>query len=173
MLKGPRLTAPIAGLCLALLLAFGVGRSAGADDAVMLSVTAPGAPAIALTLSDLQAIGETTLVTGTPWTDGQQTFVGVTGRKLLAALKARGVTGAATGVAAIANNDYQVVIPMAAFDQDDTLIAFSRDGAPLPIRDKGPLWIVFPFDQDAAKYRSTTYKAYAIWGLVRLELKSE
>jgi hypothetical protein len=66
-----------------------------------------------------------------------------------------------------------VVIPIAAFDHEDTLIAFSRNGAPMSVRDKGPLWIVFPFDQDADKYRSTTYKAYAIWGLVRLELQNE
>ncbi len=164
-------TARIAGLCLTLLMAAGI--PAGADQAVLLSIASPGAPEIALTMSDLHAIGETTLVTGTPWTEGQQTFVGVTGRQVMAALKARGVTDAAKGVAAIANNDYQVVIPMAAFDQDDTLIAYARDGAAMPVRDKGPLWVVFPFDRDPDKYRTTTYKAYAIWGLVRLELQHE
>jgi len=173
MLQRQGLTVRSAALGLVLVVALGMGRPAGADDTVMLSVAAPGVPEIALTMDDLHAVGDTTLATGTPWTEGQQTFVGVTGHQLLAALKARGMNTATAGVAAVANNDYRVVIPMAAFDQDDTLIAFSRNGAAMPVRDKGPLWIVFPFDQNPDKYRSTTYKAYAIWGLVRLELQDE
>jgi hypothetical protein len=165
----------MAGFCLMLLIAVATAQRAAparADDAVLLTLKPLDAPEIALTTADLQAIGETRLVTGTPWTEGPQTFTGVTGRQLLAALQARGVTGKPVSMAAIANNGYRIIIPIADFDQAETLIAFTRNGAAMPVRDKGPLWIVFPYDEDE-KYRSESYKSYSIWGLVRLELQAE
>ncbi len=162
----------ILALCLALIAGFTAGAVQAASDGPRLSIAPLGGPELTLSLSDLQAIGETRLETETPWTEGKQSFVGVTGRQLIAALKARGVADTGATVTAIANNDYQIVIPLADFDQDATLIAFSRNGAALPVRDKGPFWIVFPYDSDP-KYRSNTFKAYSIWGLERLELHAQ
>ncbi len=158
-------------LCLTLLIGLAAG-AARADGGAQLTVTPVGAPAIVFTADELLALGETRLDTETPWTDGKQAFVGITGRQLLDALKARGVDTAAVSVTAIANNDYQILIPRADFDQDALLIAIARNGAAMPVRDKGPFWIVFPYDQDP-KYNSTTYKSYSIWGLERLEFRAQ
>jgi hypothetical protein len=163
----------IAVLCLLVLMGLGAAQPAGpaqAGDPAVLTIRASGAPEIVLTLEDLKAIDATVLETATPWTEGKQEFVGVTGRALLAALRQRGMAGDPEKIIAVANNDYSIVLPVADFDQDELLIAYLRNGAALPVRDKGPLWIVFPFDSDA-KYRTNTYKSYAIWGLVRLELQ--
>ncbi len=163
----------IAVLYLLILMGVGAAYPAGraeADDPAILTIGESGAPEIALTLQDLQAIDATALRTATPWTEGAQQFVGVTGRALLAALRQRGMAGRPDQIVAVANNDYSIVLPVADFDREELLIAYLRNGAALPVRDKGPLWIVFPFDGDA-KYRTNTYKSYAIWGLVRLELQ--
>lgn len=130
----------------------------------MLTVAGPGGGAERqLTLGELRRIGGVEITTTTPWTEGTVTFTGVTGRQLVAALGADGGE-----VLADAINDYRVTIPFEVFDSDDLLIAYARDGAEMPVRDKGPLWIVFPFDSDA-RYVSEIYKAYSIWNLYRLE----
>ena len=153
------------GLIGAILFAvMGLAQPSQAADSVTLTIQTVGATtANELTLADLKAIGRTEITTTTPWTEGQQSFVGVTGAQLVAALKATGQS-----VTAVANNDYSIDIPMEVFSDPDTLIAYERNGQPMPVSDKGPLWIVFPFDRDA-RFVSESFKSYAIWGLLRIE----
>jgi hypothetical protein len=147
-----------------LLAVLGMPQASKADDPVTLTaVTVGAAPGKVLTLDDLKAMGKTEIKTSTPWTEGEQTFVGVSGAQLVAALKAKGET-----VSAFANNDYNVIIPLAVFSDSTTLIAYEHNGKPMPVSDKGPMWIVFPYDQDT-KFVSEAYKGYSIWGLLRVE----
>ena len=135
-----------------------------AADGPALTITdTAAATTITLSMAEIQALGRSEIETTTPWTDGVQHFAGVTGASLIKAVHAR--AGDAT---AIAVNNYQVVIPFAVLDSESTLIAYERNGKPMTVRDKGPLWIVFPFDTDA-KYVTETYKSYAIWSLIRVE----
>ncbi len=62
-------------------------------------------------------------------------------RTLLRAVEASGKS-----VLAVALNDYTTEIPIVDFEQYDVLLALKRDGAYMPVRDKGPLFIVYPFD---------------------------
>jgi len=93
-------------------------------------------------MSMLESLGTTTLRTSTPWTDGTQEFTGVLMRDVLRAAGARGVT-----VNAIARNNYSYRIPLADFDEFPVLLAFAMNGVALQLRDKGPLWIVYPRDE--------------------------
>jgi len=138
-----------------------------AEEPVLAVAGLSGAagPEVALTLDELRAMEAVELRTGTPWTYETATFTGVTGRHFVEALGASG-----SEVVADALNDYHVTIPFDVFASDTTLIAYARDGAPMPVRDKGPLWIVFPFDTDEL-YSSDSYKTYAIWSLYRLEFR--
>ena len=47
------------------------------------------------------------------------------------------------------------------------LLAFERNGKPMSVREKGPLWIVYPYDSDA-KFQSEVYYSRSIWQLDRL-----
>ena len=81
-----------------------------------------------------------TLQTWTPWTEGEPEFTGVLAEALMAYL---GATG--TMVEARALNDYQMTIPLSDFEDYPVLVAMTMDGERLGRRDKGPLWIVYPW----------------------------
>ena len=102
--------------------------------------------------------------TTTIWTDGTKTF---TGFPLVALLERLGVTSGSLNATAI--NDYSVRIPVAGIDQNAPIIAYSMDGKFMSRRDKGPLWIVFPYDSNA-EYRSETVYSQSIWQLDRIEV---
>ena len=134
-------------------------------ERALLTVRVDGQDAIALTLDDLRAIGATELTTTTPWTEGPQTFTGVTGAQL-----AKAIDWSGEEVSAVANNDYSVTIPFEVFAEPTTLIAYENNGRPMPVRAKGPLWIVFPFDRES-KYLTDSYRSYAVWGLARVDFR--
>ncbi|MGO4706152.1 molybdopterin-dependent oxidoreductase [Microvirga sp. 2MCAF38] len=93
----------------------------------------------------IERLGVRILRTSTNWTDGVKTFEGVSMRDLMTFVGARG-----SSVIASALNDSAVEIPISDFEQYDVLLAFRMDGRDLRVRDKGPLWIVYPRDQEEA-----------------------
>jgi hypothetical protein len=116
-------------------------------------------------LADLEAIAQVSLKTSTPWTTGVTTFEGV---PLSTLLKTVGASGARIDAAAL--NDYAVSLPIADENGVDPLIAYKINGAYIPIREKGPLWIIYPFDENT-RLQSEVYYARAIWHLDRLAVK--
>jgi len=111
----------------------------------------------------LEALGETEFTTTTIWTEGPQTFTGVPLNVLLAD------AGIATGtLSARAINDYAVEIPVDEALEDGPIVAYTRNGAPMSVRDKGPLWLVYPYDSDPA-FQTEVVFSRSIWQLDRLE----
>ncbi len=90
----------------------------------------------------LEAIGFSELQTSTPWTEGIPIFKGILIRKLLDYVGAQGES-----VLAVALNDYKVEIPISDFRDYPVILASTMDGVRLKVRDKGPLWIIYPVDQ--------------------------
>ena len=70
---------------------------------------------------------------------------------------------------AIAVNNYSVPIPVADAVEGGPLLAFEINGAAMSIRDKGPLWIVYPYDSKT-DYQSETIYSRSIWQLNRLQI---
>jgi hypothetical protein len=95
-----------------------------------------------LDLAMLEKIGTSQVQTSTPWTDGRPTFEGVRMRDLLERLGAHGPT-----VTVVALNDYKMQIPVDDFMSYPVLLAFRMDGKKLRVREKGPLWLVYPQDE--------------------------
>ena len=134
--------------CVLALCALGVlttSASMPAQDRVILSVTgaisgADGAGRIDFDLKDLEQLGLTKLTTWTPWTEGEVEFEGVWARRLMEAVSARG-----TEVEARALNDYVEMIPIDDFHRYDVLLAVRMNGQLMRTRDKGPIWIVYPW----------------------------
>jgi hypothetical protein len=112
----------------------------------------------------LEALGATTFETSTIWTDGVQTFTGVELEKLLKAVVADGCV-----LKASAANDYAVEIPVADAVEGGPIVAFLRNGEPMSLRNKGPLWIVYPYD-NSPDYQSETIYSRSIWQLDRIEV---
>lgn len=110
----------------------------------------------------LEEIGMASFTTATPWYDGPVTFEGVPMAKLLQRLGAQGEM-----VQAIALNDYSTEIPIGDFAQYNVLLALKREGNYLTIRDKGPLFIVYPYDSDPA-LKSPRYYGRSAWQVARL-----
>ena len=117
-----------------------------------------------LSLSDLKALPSVEFSTTTIWTDGVQNFVGVSLHLLLDQLKVTAGTLTASAI-----NDYAVKIPVSDAIENGPIIAYSQNGAEMSARDKGPFWIVYPYDSDPT-YQTEVIYSRSIWQLVRIEL---
>jgi len=103
--------------------------------------------------------------TRTPWHDEVREYTGPRLRDLLAAVKADGKV-----LKAIALNDYQVEIPAEDAAKFDVIVARLADGKPMSIRDKGPLFIMYPFDTKET-LQSPLYYSRAAWQLKAIEIQ--
>jgi hypothetical protein len=137
-------------------------QASAAQEHIVLTVTDPGGRSVDYDLAALEAMDSTDLFTHTSWTDGLQRFTGVRASLLLAALEKQGAT-----VRARALNDYE--IRMSAKDLTDysVIIAYKRNGEYMAIRDKGPLWIIFPQD-DHPELTGLETDQKMVWQLRRL-----
>jgi hypothetical protein len=110
----------------------------------------------------LEALGTSSFTTTTPWYDGAVTFEGVLMTRVMEAVGARGET-----VTALALNDYATELPVSDFARYRVLLALKRNGAYMPVRDKGPLFIVYPYDSDP-DLKSRRYHSRSVWQLAQL-----
>lgn len=115
-------------------------------------------------LAALEALPATTFRTTTIWTDGETEFTGVELDDLLDYVGASG-----SKIHAIALNDYKVDIPVSEAVDGGPIVAYLQDGAYMSRREKGPLWIVYPYDSKA-EYRSEVVYSRSIWQLDRIEV---
>ncbi|MFN7026598.1 MAG: molybdopterin-dependent oxidoreductase [Pseudorhizobium sp.] len=127
------------------------------------SITSTNSPGAALFDREmLEALGTDTIITKTPWFDGETEFSGVRLDELLRLVGAQGKS-----VTAVALNDYVTTIPISDFAQYKVILALKRDGKYMSVRDKGPLFIIYPFDSDSA-LQSQTYFGRAAWQVAKL-----
>jgi hypothetical protein len=90
----------------------------------------------------LEKLGISRRKTSTAWTEGQPVFEGVLMKDLFNQV---GATG--DKVTVVALNDYKVDIPMSDFKNFPVILAYRMDGQALRVKDKGPLWIIYPADE--------------------------
>lgn len=113
----------------------------------------------------LEGLGMTGFDTHTPWYDKTVRFEGPLMRQLLETVGAYGDI-----VEAHALNDYSTNIPIADFTQYGAILAMKRDGAYLTVRDKGPLFVVYPYDSDA-ELRQQKYYGRSAWQVASFIIK--
>jgi hypothetical protein len=117
-------------------------------------------------LPALEALPQRTLATATPWYPGARRFTGPLLRDVLASA---GLPADATGHArCVALNDYRVDIPLADLRGFDVVLARLLDGKPMSVRDKGPLFVIYPFDE-RPELRNSLYYGRCIWQLKSIE----
>ena len=69
----------------------------------------------------------------------------------------------------VALNDYASSIPISDFAAHGVILALKRDGQYMPVRDKGPLFIIYPYDS-SPELKSQMYYARSVWQVKRLEV---
>ncbi len=121
---------------------------------------------VVLTLSDLQAMPDNTVSTETIWTDKRHTFSSVRFKDLFEELK---VDTSGKKITMIALNDYSIEVDVDTLVKHNAFIAYAMDGKTMRIRDKGPLWVLYPFS-DQPEINIPPFQAHSIWQLKTIVL---
>jgi len=119
---------------------------------------------VSLSRADFEAMPKTSFATTTIWTEGKPNFTGVALVDLMDAIGAKGSKLRMTAL-----NDYSIDVPLSDAIVGGPIIAYQIDGMPISVRDKGPLWLVYPYDNNV-DYRTETIYSRSIWQLNRLEV---
>ncbi len=83
-------------------------------------------------------------------------------------MEAVGATG--DRIVSIALNDYSAEMPMEDARKYGVLLALKRDGEYMTVRDKGPLFIIYPFDSNP-DLKAQKYYSRSVWQIARIEVK--
>jgi len=156
------------------LLAFGASPAAALDPPtgkVLLTVTGKVASGngpdgtAAFDMALLERLPRHSFTTKTPWYAKPRKFTGVLLRDLLGAV---GTSPARLNATAL--NDYRVEIPLDDVARGNAMLAYLLDEQPMSVRDKGPLVIIYPFD-DKPELRNAVHYSRAIWQLRALDIQ--
>ncbi|MCZ0750009.1 molybdopterin-dependent oxidoreductase [Aeromonas enteropelogenes] len=148
----------------------GAAQATPSPDSALLKVegaiTQPNYQQLALWDSAmLDQLPEYEIKTHTPWYDEEKTFRGPRLSDLLAKV---GASGKQLTITAL--NDYSVQVPTSDARQYEVILARSIDGKPLSVRDKGPLFLIYPFDQ-YPELRNKLYYGRAIWQISQIKVE--
>ncbi|MDR5651143.1 oxidoreductase [Ruixingdingia sedimenti] len=160
-------------------LGLGLGLAAGltaaplralAPDAESPLLTVSGligpedAEGVEITFDDamLAALPQVGFTTATIWTSGPHHYSGPSLLSVLALAGARGKR-----VTAVAANAYRSTLAIDALEDTAPIITRRIDGQPFGLRERGPLWIMFPFDE-APRFRTERHFAQCVWQLTGL-----
>ncbi|KMW59149.1 hypothetical protein AIOL_004130 [Candidatus Rhodobacter oscarellae] len=116
-------------------------------------------------MQQIEGLGLHEIITETPWTPGRTSFTGVLMRDLLADAGAQGDV-----ISAVALNDYSVDIPISDFDRYNVIMATKMNGEYLTIRNRGPLWVIYPYS-DVRSLRNELFYTRSIWQLRSIEIR--
>ena len=129
------------------------------------TVTIDGKPTATFDRTMLENLSQASIRTHTPWTDGVVTYEGPLLRDLLARVGAYGAI-----LSAIAINDYAIDIPADDAASYRVILALKMNGKYLTVRTKGPLWVIYPWDE-REELQSETFYSRSIWQLKEIEVK--
>ena len=110
-------------------------------------------------LAMLEKLPQRNFSTMTPWDPKPIKFTGPLLRDVLALAKAQGRT-----LKALALNDYQTSIPFDDATKHDVILAHRMNGEPIPVKTKGPLFIVYPYDSKK-ELQATVFYERSAWQL--------
>ena len=108
----------------------------------------------------LKNLSPLTICTRTPWHRETSCFRGPLMRELLAAVGAQG-----DSIVVQALNRFEAEISVQELHDYDVILAMSRNGEPMPIRELGPLFVLYPFGEhpelhtEAVRFRSVWHVA--------------
>jgi hypothetical protein len=159
-------------------LALAAGVLAGAAQAKSLDI--PSGPVVltvrgrirhtnqgeqaAFDMPMLEALPQHSYSTKTPWFAQARKFTGPLLRELLDLVGAK-----ATTLRIAALNDYRIDVPAEDVRRFDVMLARLIDDRLITVREKGPLFMIYPFDSDAA-LRNALYYSRSVWQLKTIDV---
>ncbi|SEL00910.1 molybdopterin-dependent oxidoreductase [Halomonas daqiaonensis] len=111
----------------------------------------------------LEALPSRIIETHTPWHRDKGRFEGPLMRALLETVGADD----SEQVRIRALNHYEAEVPVADFRRHDVILAMTRDGEPLTIREYGPLFVLYPFD-DHPELLTEAIRFRSVWHVERI-----
>lgn len=128
------------------------------DDEVFLEISGAvkGGP-VRLSRAEIEKLPMHKIRTHTPWHSDVPEFEGVLMRDLLNAVEAKGGQIYVTAI-----NKYATTVPMDDFTAYDAILAYKKDGKYMSVREKGPFFIVYPYDSDPA-LKAERYYVRSAW----------
>lgn len=151
-------------VCLLVLLGVAFPAIAFSAPALTLVKGEDETERLELSLDEIEALPQVTVVTENEFSDGEVAYRGPLMRDVLEKL----AFGEAETLRFIAANDFFVDIPTSDFHRYDVILATEADGKKLSRRDKGPLWLMYPIS-DNPDLRDPIYVHRLIWQVVRIE----
>ena len=113
----------------------------------------------------LDALPQHSFVSATPWLKNPATFTGPLLKDVLQALKAQGTT-----LKALALNDYKIDIPLDDAFKFDVILTRKVDGRVLTVREKGPIFVMYPFER-FPHLKTDLYYSRCVWQLKSLRVE--
>jgi hypothetical protein len=147
-------------LLLSLCLLSPLAHAEAVSDKIILTISGKSpVTEVQLTEAMLAKMPQKSMTLTTPWYPTPQTFEGPLLRDVLklANIKSGNITLKAL-------NDYAISIPVSDALQYDVIVARLLNGKPMSVREKGPLFIVYPFHEHE-ELRKTDYYRRCSWQL--------
>lgn len=116
-------------------------------------------------LASLEKMGMISFQTTSPWYNGRTTFTGISLQKLMDYVGAKG-----TVVKVTALNDYTTEIPLSDFKKYNVILALKVNGEYMRVRDKGPLFVVYPYDS-LPELNNQIYYSRSAWQVSRMSIE--
>lgn len=105
------------------------------------------------------------LKTVTPWSEGVDSYRGPLLRSLIAAV---GAQGGVLSVSAL--NDYSSVVPSQDSEEYNVILAMELNGAPMSVRNKGPLFLLYPFS-DHPSLNNEVIHNRSVWQIKSISIE--
>lgn len=115
-------------------------------------------------LAMLDALQQRNTTTATPWHEGVQNF---SGPQIAAILAAAGAQGSELRIIAV--NDYAATMPWQDTRTFPVILASRRNGETMSVRDTGPLFVIYPFDE-LPDLRDEVYFSRSVWQVRSIEV---
>jgi hypothetical protein len=110
----------------------------------------------------LEGLGTARFTTATPWYKQPMEFEGVPLDRIMQAVAAKG-----DRIRALALDDYASELPISDFSQYATLLALKVGGQYIGVSDKGPCFIIYPFDRFSDTQNATFYHR-SVWQVTKI-----
>lgn len=130
----------------------------------ILTVSGPSAARKDFDLAALDALPQLEVRTTNPWVKAPVTYRGPLLRTVLEAASAKGQQVKATAL-----NDYRIQLPVDDAMKYDVILATRANGQVLSVRDKGPIFVVYPFDA-RPELKHSAYYERSIWQVRSLQV---
>ncbi|MCF7353870.1 hypothetical protein [Vibrio sp. CK2-1] len=135
-----------------------------AHSSHMLNLESPTGQQINLSREELETLPQTTFTTSTPWTKGVHTYQGP---KL--SLITDKFSSSINGIRIYALNGYSYDINTHDLQRYPFILALRQDEKVLSLRNKGPFWLLVPFDQNPKLLSHDKLQNQLVWQIEKIK----